>query len=219
MSSQPLDHYHLGLEHMASLLEPSNKACEVQYSQAKKKVTTQVPCSSKSIAIRAMILAALSRGYSEISPIPTCHDTKACLLALKSLGIKYQQLDNRLLIQGDGAPFKARRCTLNLAGSGITSRFLTACLAAGSGGSYYLNGNHSLRTRNSQPLIQALTQLSDNTGDVFNYPTSNSLPVIITPQGLLGGSIVLPPDATQSSQFLSALLLASPLAKQPVTIT
>lgn len=92
-------------------------------------------------------------------------------------------------------------------------RPLCAALCLGEG-SYLLTGEPRMKERPIGHLVDALRQ----TGAEINYLENEGYPPLqIEAQGLKGGKVAI--DGSISSQFLTALLLASPMAKEEMTIS
>ncbi|MBO4381891.1 MAG: 3-phosphoshikimate 1-carboxyvinyltransferase [Bacteroidales bacterium] len=87
---------------------------------------------------------------------------------------------------------------------GTASRFLMSYLA-GKPGTWILTGSPRLRQRPMAPLVEALRQLG---ADIAYLEAEGCLPVKINGKKLQGGSVLI--DASQSSQFVSSLLMAAP---------
>jgi len=96
--------------------------------------------------------------------------------------------------------------TIHVQNAGTCLRFLCAYYAAVPGIEVVLTGNERLIERPILPLIKALQSLGAN---IQFLEKENSLPIAIKGSQLSGGKIVL--EGNQSSQFISALLLISPL--------
>ena len=95
--------------------------------------------------------------------------------------------------------------------TGTATRFLAAA-AALVDGEVVVDGDAHMRTRPIKPLVAALNAL----GVQASAPTGCP-PVTITGKGgLKGGRVEI--DAGLSSQYVSALLMAAPCAKGPVTV-
>ena len=187
---------------------------------------------SKSLSLRALILASIAEGTSVITQLLMAHDTQACLVALRQLGGRLQRsatIDDTYIIDGTACGLGAMliptasdpaACVayppsvrLELGGSGVTLRLLLALLAARCRGPVVqLDGDPSLRRRSSGPLLTALRDL----GYTKMPASAGCVPLSLPPGGLQGGGITLP--ATISSQFLSALLIAAPFAAEPTEI-
>lgn len=94
---------------------------------------------------------------------------------------------------------------IHLKNAGTCVRFLTAYFAA-SGKHKIITGDERMKARPIKPLIDALRKM----GAEINYlERDGCLPIEIFPRELTGGEVTI--DASQSSQFASALLLISPL--------
>jgi 3-phosphoshikimate 1-carboxyvinyltransferase len=179
--------------------------------------TIRVP-GSKSITNRALVLAALSdpdRG-SELHGVLRSEDTEIMVEALKALGFRVEtRWEDAIICVRRGphvSPIPAREADLFVGNSGTTMRFLTAMVSLGHG-RYRLDGVARMRERPIEDLLAALRQLgvqaASERGD--GYP-----PVVIASDGLTGGRVRLRGDV--SSQFLSGLLMAAPLARRETMI-
>ena len=170
---------------------------------------------SKSMTNRALLLAALADGVSEISGILLSEDTRAFLDALRHLGIIIQldEANHSCIIGGGSGRFPKKEASIWCADAGTAARFLLAA-AASMPGIYHFDGSEQLRKRPIAPLLKTLCMqgariLSENTS---HMPfTLQGVP------GLQGGDIDI--DASKSGQFISALLMAAPFAQTPMTIT
>lgn len=172
------------------------------------------PPGSKSISNRALLCAALSRGDSRLTGLLDCDDTRVMAAALSALGVSLDVdwANGEARLAGSAGRFLTRTAQLDCVNSGTTLRFLSACLAA-AGGDYLIDGNLRMRQRPVEDLLLALNQLGSSTRSL----NSNGCPPIeIKSGGWRGGSVSVRGD--KSSQFLSGLLLAAPLAQTPVTI-
>ena len=98
------------------------------------------------------------------------------------------------------------------ADAGTAARFLLALCAAGHG-RFALDASAQMRRRPMGPLLEALRAQ----GAAFEPAGATSLPVTVVAGGLSGGTVTLPGDV--SSQFVSALLMAAPLARAPLAVT
>ena len=172
-------------------------------------IEIKVP-GSKSITNRALIAASLASGKSVLTNALESDDTRHMMNALKNLGVKIKRgKNNELKIYG-GHLKKARK-TLFCGNSGTTMRFLTAILATQNFESI-LDGDRRMRQRPLKDLIEALRQLGTN---ITPLQRNNFPPIKITGSALAGHCYV---KGSISSQFLSGLLLAAPLAKKDITI-
>ncbi len=174
------------------------------------------PPGSKSLTNRAVVCAALASGQSQLSGVLNSDDTQVMISAWQSLGLKIDQdLESRQLwISGCGGSLSSRQKEIFVGNSGTTVRFLTAALAACEG-QFLLDGVQRMRERPIGDLLDALEQL----GACFerrNPQRDDCPPILVQARGLNGGRVVIRGDT--SSQFLSALMMASPLASSDVEI-
>jgi len=172
------------------------------------------PPGSKSITNRALVCAALAEGTSTLRGALDSEDTQVMLESLRRLGIAVDVADGgqTLTVVGCGGKIPAPTAELFVGNSGTTIRFLTAVCALGSG-RYVLDGVPRMRQRPIGDLLAALRQLGVRCGgqEGDQFP-----PVWVQGGGLRGGTAHVRGEI--SSQFLSGLLLASPLAQSPVTL-
>jgi 3-phosphoshikimate 1-carboxyvinyltransferase len=173
---------------------------------------------SKSLSHRTAIAAALASGSSHIENILESEDISRTLSCLHLLGAHISRYDQIVSIQGmdlrhPAASKKSSPIDLDMGESGTTSRLITA-VAASLPGYYHIYGQGRMSKRPLGQLSQALEHLGASFTWLANpgYP-----PCILESKGLEGGRVTV--SLEQSSQFLSALLLASPLARDAITIT
>lgn len=174
--------------------------------------TVRVP-GSKSLTNRALLIASLANGTTRITNALFSDDSRYFAMALQTLGfdIQLDEVNHEMTITGLGGKIPANKAELFIGNTGTAARFLTAFLTLGHG-EYILDGEPRMRERPIGDLVEALTQLGAKPEVINNCP-----PVKITGSGLLGGKTQIAGDI--SSQFLSALLMVAPYAKQPIEIT
>jgi 3-phosphoshikimate 1-carboxyvinyltransferase len=170
---------------------------------------------SKSYTNRALIIAALAKGTSTLTGILKSDDSYWCIDALKRLGtrIEVDEERNQVTIEGSQGEWKNREGELFIGAAGTIARFLPGALAISNKGSWRVDGIPQLRERPLEPLIDALRDLG---GQIDYLSTNKGLPLQVKGTGLQGGKVSIPGNV--SSQFLSGLLIASPYAKETVTI-
>ncbi len=160
---------------------------------------------SKSQTIRAMVIGSLAKGESVIKKPLLSGDTLACLKGLENLGVSSTNIAGEqsiLKLNGTGGKFKKYSKVINVENSGTSLRILTA-IASISKNTFKFDGDSSIRRRPMQTLLSALYDIGATVDSQDGHaPLSISGP-------LRGGKTMI--DGI-SSQFLTALLLASPLA-------
>ena len=114
---------------------------------------------------------------------------------------------------GNGANFKVKEAELFVGNAGTAARFLTAMLCLFAGGTYHLDGTPAMRKRPMQGLLLTLRKLG---AQITFHEEEGHFPFTLETMGLPGG--IWDVDASQSSQILSALLIAAPLAREPVQL-
>jgi 3-phosphoshikimate 1-carboxyvinyltransferase len=200
------------------------------------------PPGSKSITNRALLLAALADGTSELrGPLIDADDAQVMLRAIQQLGAKAEIIRAGTDTQGgtDGSPASGaanldivritgvngrwkipagHTVTLNLNNAGTATRFLTAAaiLAPADSGGIIIDGDARMRQRPIGELVAALHQLGvsvDFLGQAGFPPLRIQPPV--SPQSL-SGSVSL--DRTASSQFISALMMVAPFLPRGLSI-
>ncbi|MCC6509453.1 MAG: 3-phosphoshikimate 1-carboxyvinyltransferase [Pirellulaceae bacterium] len=174
------------------------------------------PPGSKSLTNRALVLAALARGTSKLTGVLDSEDTQVMIEAWRKLGIVIDGdvEQGHLNIQGCGGNLPQRTAELFIGNSGTTIRFLTAALAACQG-EFTLDGIARMRERPIGDLLVALRQLGANVQSL-NSMRADCPPVKVSARGLSGG--VARVAGNISSQYLSGLMMAAPLAADTVRL-
>lgn len=169
---------------------------------------------SKSITNRALAVAALAEGRSELHGALVAEDRTVMVEGLRALGVRVDggHDDEALIVHGGGARIPAPEAELDLRLSGTAIRFLTAIAALGEG-RYRLDGTARMRERPIDDLLAALRTLGADARDELG---SGCPPVVVQASGLGGGTVEI--AGNRSSQFLSALLMVAPAARGPVRI-
>lgn len=168
---------------------------------------------SKSITNRALLMAVLSSNEVALSNVLDSDDTHACINVLRKLGvtIEWNQPEAIATVSGCRGQFPNQIAKFNCHDAGTVARFILPLCAAQPQGQFYITGSKRLCERPLKPLLQVLEQQ----GAEFEYlEKPYSMPLLLKSNGLKGGEVEI--DTQQSSQFLSGLLLASPLANIPL---
>jgi 3-phosphoshikimate 1-carboxyvinyltransferase len=164
----------------------------------------------KSIAHRALMLAALGEGESWIHGLPQGEDVLATVGCLRALGANLQRSGTTARIRGEGLrSFATPHGPLDCANSGTTMRLLLGLLA-GSAVSATLDGDVSLRQRPMDRVIDPLRTMGAKIES-----RDGRAPLAVTGASLQGRRIAL---RVPSAQVKSALLLAGLSASGPTTV-
>jgi len=172
------------------------------------------PPGSKSLTNRALVLAALARGDCVLTNVLFADDTKVMLDALHGLGFALDVDEANLAVRviGQGGRIPASSGEIFCGNSGTTIRFLAAMLSLGRG-TYTLDGVPRMRQRPIGPLVAMLRNLGVR---VEHTMEDGFPPVRITAGGLPGGFVQY--GSETSSQYLSAVLMAAPYARNEVRV-
>jgi len=170
---------------------------------------------SKSISNRVLLLAALANGTTRIDNLLASDDTRFMLDALGKLGVGITTADGATVVVGKSGPLVTRDVDLDLylGMAGTAYRPLTAALCLGRG-TFTLLGSERMRERPVADLVDALRTLG---GRIDYLETAGFPPLRVHGGGLRGGAVTM--RGNVSSQFLTSLLLAAPLADAPVIVT
>jgi 3-phosphoshikimate 1-carboxyvinyltransferase len=179
---------------------------DIPKSEVRGKV--DVP-SSKSMTIRALMCAALSRGTSEIVHPLVSEDTDAAAAVLGQIGVGVKK-DNDLWRVAGGS-LRVPQQDLYCGESATTLRFMmTICSLIP--GKHRLTGGPSVSNRPVKSLVEAMKML----GIKASMENKNTPPVTIEGGAFKGESTELPGNI--SSQFISALLLIAPFTPREINI-
>jgi 3-phosphoshikimate 1-carboxyvinyltransferase len=170
-----------------------------------------VPPGSKSITNRALLLAALATGTSQLTGALKSKDTSLMARALRQMGVTVgEPNETSFVVTGTGA-LKAPAGPLMLGNAGTATRFLTAAVALVNG-TVVLDGDEAMRKRPIAPLVVALRSLGIDASAPTGCP-----PVTINGRGSFGrGRVEI--DGGLSSQYVSALLMAAPFGEGPIDV-
>ena len=162
---------------------------------------------SKSISNRVLLLAALCEGRTVVHDLLDSDDTQVMLQALRQLGCGVSVEGSRATIDGLGGQAPGHRADLFLGNAGTAMRPLTAALAV-LGGDYTLSGVPRMHERPIGDLVDALRAL----GCRIDYTGQPGYPPLAIGTPALQLERPIPVRGDVSSQFLTALLMALPLA-------
>ena len=167
--------------------------------------------TSKSYTHRAIAIGALSSECIVRKPLLSA-DTLATVAACEKLGAKIELINGDLHITG----IKGKPCVpddvIDVKNSGTTLRLMTA-ISSLANGATVLTGDSSIRGRPNQPLLDVLNKMSV---EVFSTRNNGCAPIVVR-GGLRGSAAEI--DGSMSSQFISALLIACPLAAEDTILS
>ena len=168
---------------------------------------TITPPSSKSYAQRAIALSLLTQGRTTLRNLEFCKDTRSALKCIEALGAKVEYIDeSTITIEGGLRPTSA---TLHVGESGLATRLFTP-IASLNPTPITIEGEGTLLYRPMTMMIEPLRQLGVEVKDGGGF-----LPIEVKGP-IHGGEICV--DGSVSSQFITGLLLALPLAEEDTTL-
>jgi 3-phosphoshikimate 1-carboxyvinyltransferase len=169
--------------------------------------TVRLP-GSKSISNRTLLLAALAHGVTAVHDLLDSDDTQRMLDALRALGVRCDaEPDRTVRIHGAAGEFPVKRADLFLGNAGTAFRPLTAVLGV-LGGDSRLSGVERMHERPIGDLVDALRRA----GSRIDYLGVDGYPPLQIHPAKLDLTRPLTIRGNVSSQFLTGLLMALPLA-------
>lgn len=171
---------------------------------------------SKSVTNRVLPIAALADGDSVLRGALFSDDSRHFMNALRTLG--YELLEDQgaesVLVRGRGTgPLRTGgKADLFVGNSGTTARFITAFTALGQG-EFRVDGTARMRERPIVDLLRALRLWGVDATDELG---TGCPPVLIRANGIRGGETRI--SGRDSSQYVTALLLAAPYAELPCRV-
>lgn len=191
------------------------------YDTIKSRPARQTPLTvavpgSKSITNRALLLATMAKGSSSLRGVLFSSDSRHFLKCIQALGFetKVEEEDYAVTVEGLGGPLPLASARQYVGSAGTAARFLTAYLGV-SHGVFYMDASEQMRKRPMAPLLDSLKELGCQ---FFYFPghKHGHFPFFLRGHGFKKDHITVNID--HSSQFLSALLIASCLSPQDFTI-
>jgi 3-phosphoshikimate 1-carboxyvinyltransferase len=174
---------------------------------AKSAISAQVSIpGSKSLTNRELVLSALASGPSEILNPLASRDSSLMIEALRQLGSEIESTPNSLRITPKPISGPAQiDCGL----AGTVMRFVPP-VAALAMGEVSFDGDLAARSRPMKTTVDSLRALGV-------HVSGSGLPFTIHGTGeVLGGELDI--DASESSQFVSGLLMVAPRFKNGLTL-
>ncbi len=170
------------------------------------------PCS-KSYAQRALAASLLvaDGGKTTLTGLDLCDDTQSAMKCIETLGATVKEIDHTTLrvTGGSFTDVKDEISILNIGESGLSTRLFTP-IASLFNHTIKIIGYGSILKRPMTMMIEPLRALGVQVDDNEGY-----LPFEVTGP-IRGGDITV--DGSVSSQFITGLLLALPLAEEDTTI-
>lgn len=173
----------------------------------------QLP-GSKSISNRVLLLSALAKGSTALSGLLDSDDTTVMLQALKHCGVQIDDIGPQQVKVHGVYPFPNRQGELFMGNAGTAIRPLTAALAL-MGGDFTLTGVNRMHERPIGDLVSALQTMGAN----IQYLGTEGYPPLKIGQGSAYKNQIVKVRGNVSSQFLTALLMAAPLAATDSDVT
>lgn len=185
---------------------------KLQTSKSRLRGTVAIP-ASKSHTIRAVAIASLAEGQSIIRNPLISDDALSAINSYSLLGAETDCSDEKCWkITGISGNIKAPEKIIDVGNSGTTLRLAVASAAlVPKGQKITFTGDAQIQTRPLQPLLDSLNDLG---AKVRSLKNNGSAPLEIEGQ-LIGGKTTI---ECFTSQYLSSLLLATPLAQKDTEI-
>ena len=178
-----------------------------------KTIHVKVP-GSKSITNRALLLAMLSDGKSHLTGAQFSDDSSHFLQCLSDLSfdVASRPETGEVSVHGLSGRLPVKKASLYVGSAGTAARFLSAVLGV-SEGEFFLDASEQMKKRPMAPLLSALQSVGC---DISFAEKEGFFPFTLHARGFQNTDLTI--DIDKSSQFLSALLIAAPLAKEDVKI-
>lgn len=169
---------------------------------------------SKSMTNRALLMAALSEEKSCLSGVLFSDDSRHFLDCLLRLGfeLNIDEENKTVDIQGSGGNIPKKNAEINVGSAGTAARFITAMLAL-SDGEYVINCSEQMERRPMAELFKVLTEMGAELEYIKN---EGFLPVKVKGNG--GRCKDIDMDISKSTQFLSAMLMVTPVTESGINI-
>ncbi|MEX2015561.1 MAG: 3-phosphoshikimate 1-carboxyvinyltransferase [Candidatus Hydrogenedentales bacterium] len=166
---------------------------------------------SKSHTIRAVALAALAEGESVIRAPLLSEDAEAAVRVYGALGARITRHADEWRVQGFAGEPSAPTDTLDVGNSGTTMNVALGACSLLRAGEATLTGDAQIQRRPSGVLAASLNDL----GAQVRSHGNNGCPPITVGGRLRGGETRI---EARSSQYLTSLLLCTPLAEEDTLI-
>ena len=197
----------------ANTYKVSNIYTKINRQKTLEPLSVTVP-GSKSLTNRALLLATLAQGTSTLRGVLFSDDSRHFLKCVQDLGFatEVDEMTKTVKVTGLGGPLPQNEAWQYVGSAGTAARFLTAYLGI-SEGTFHMDASEQMRKRPMAPLLTSLQEL----GCTIEYHGAEGyFPFTLKGQGF--GKQEITVNIEHSSQFLSALLIASCLSPQDFTI-
>ena len=186
----------------------------IQNPEKKQEVLKVKVPGSKSITNRALLLATLAEGKTVLKGVLFSDDSRHFLKCIQELGFETVVDEENCIVEvtGHGGKVPKQEAFPYVGSAGTAARFLSAYLGV-CNGVYHMDASEQMRKRPMAPLLESLREL----GCQISYEGREGyFPFTLRGNGF--GKDTISVDIEHSSQFLSALLIASSLADQDMHI-
>ena len=170
---------------------------------------------SKSLTNRELVLAALATSPTELIEPLISRDSELMIAALTSLGAQFERLTDSMVVSPIESSRAAEAVAIDCGLAGTVMRFVPP-LAGLHAGSVEFDGDAAAKRRPMATTIDSLRAL----GVSVEQPATSAgrLPFTVSSGGSIrGGELEI--DASESSQFVSGLLLAAARFEEGLTLT
>jgi len=174
---------------------------------------TVIAPPSKSYSVRALLLAAMTRGTTTVRNCLDADDTRYALEAIRTLGFDVAGSIQREVSIGPRRTMSANEVPIFIGNAGTAMRFLTGWLAF-TPGRFILDGEERMRERPIGDLVDVLTSID---AEVEYVEKEGYPPLRIRGKRMRGGFDVTI-SAETSSQFVSALMLGGATLPDGITL-
>ena len=179
--------------------------CKVEKSRLSGKITCP---PNKSYTHRAIFLASLAKGKSQLSNVLLSRDTIATINACRNFGTQIKIAGSDVTLESPGE-ISIQRSDIDASNSGTTIR-IAAAISSLSENRITLTGDSSLRKRPMRPLLDALEHLG------ASCTSTDGRPPITVKGKIRGGEVTIP--GSVSSQFITALMIAAPRTENGIVL-
>ncbi|MBQ7774437.1 MAG: 3-phosphoshikimate 1-carboxyvinyltransferase [Lachnospiraceae bacterium] len=197
----------------ANTYKVSNIYAKIDTKGCKEPLVISVP-GSKSLTNRALLLATLAEGTSTLRGVLFSDDSRHFLKCVQDLGFETEvdEAEKVVKVTGLGGAVPKAEASQYVGSAGTAARFLAAYLGI-SHGTYHMDASEQMRKRPMAPLLASLKELGC---EVEFEGAEGYFPFTLKSHGF--GTNQISVDIEHSSQFLSALLIASCLSPEDMHI-